>query len=334
MAIVHVDSRMAFALALTTVMGIPIHSLFAMMPKRWACRLAIVIVSLALAHPLWAQAPTVRVGTNSPASAESVLFSIARDAGVLKQNQLDVEVIFIAGGTLSMQALIGKSLDFLCTGGTPYIVAYLEGAQTKMIGGVNNKLPYGFVSLASIKTPAQLKGKRIGISRFGSTDDFAVKLALTQFGLTPKDVNITQVGSAATRLTALQAGSIDAAVLTLGLVQIGQKSGLNLLLDFIEKDIEYQQVAIIARDDLLKSRPDLVRRFMKAYLDSVRFYKTQKEPAIRETMKRLRTSDRAIAEFDYNQRVRAPCPTTASRASKACSWRSTTSPKTIPRRRV
>ena len=249
---------------------------------------------------------TVRVGTNSPASAESVLVSIAREAGVLKQNQLDVEVIFIAGGTLSMQALIGKSLDFLCTGGTPYIVAYLEGAQTKMIGGVNNKLPYGFVSLANIKTPAQLKGKRIGISRFGSTDDFAVKLALSQFGLNPKtDVNITQVGSAATRLTALQAGSIDAAVLTLGLVQIGQKSGLNLLLDFIEKDIEYQQVAIIARDDLLKSRPDLVRRFMKAYLDSVRFYKTQKEVAIRETMKRLRTSERAIAEFDYNQRVRA-----------------------------
>lgn len=265
-------------------------------------------LSFGLGLPLGAQAQTtlLRVGTNSPASAESVLFSIARDAGVLKQNQLDVEVIFIAGGTLSMQALIGKSLDFLCTGGTPYIIAHLEGAQTKMIGGVNNRLPYGFVSLANIKTPAQLKGKRIGISRFGSTDDFAVKLALSQFGLNPKtDVSITQVGSAATRLTALQAGSIDAAVLTLGLVQIGQKSGLNLLLDFIEKDIEYQQVAIIGRDDLLKSRPDLVRRFMKSYLDSVRFYKTQKEVAIRETMKRLRTNDRAIGEFDYNQRTRS-----------------------------
>jgi ABC-type nitrate/sulfonate/bicarbonate transport system substrate-binding protein len=265
-------------------------------------------VTLLLGFPCMARAQltTLRVGTNSPASAESVLFSIAREAGILKQQQLDVEVIFIAGGTLSMQALIGRSLDFLCTGGTPYIVAHLEGAQTKMIAGVNNKLPYGFVSLANIKTPAQLKGKRIGISRFGSTDDFAVKLALSQFGLHPKnDVSITQVGSAATRLTALQAGSIDAAVLTLGLVQIGQKSGLNLLLDFIEKDIEYQQVAIIARDDLLKSRADLVRRFMKSYLDSVRFYKMQKEVAIRETMKRLRTTDRAIGEFNYNQRVRS-----------------------------
>lgn len=266
---------------------------------------SLVFALILFAAPSAAQLATVRVGTNSPASAESVLFTIARDAGVLKQNQLDVEVIFIAGGTLSMQALVGRSLDFLCTGGTPYIIANLEGAQTKMIGGVNNKLPYGFVSLAHIKTSAQLKGKRIGISRFGSTDDFAVKLALAQFGLTPKDVSITQVGGAATRLTALQAGSIDAAVLTLGLVQIGQKSGLNLLLDFIEKDIEYQQVAIITREDTLKSRADIVRRFMKSYLDSVRFYKTQKELAIRETMKRLRTSDRSIAEFDYNQRVRA-----------------------------
>lgn len=255
--------------------------------------------------PASAQLATLRVGTNSPASAESVLFNIARDAGLLKKYDLDVEVIFIAGGTLSMQALVGRSLDFLGTGGTPYIVANLEGAQTKMIGGVNNKLPYGFMSLAPIKTPAQLKGKRIGISRFGSTDDFAVKLALTQFGLTPKDVNITQVGGSATRLTALQAGSIDAAVLTLGLVQIGLKSGLNLLYDFIEKDIEYQQVAIITREEMLKSRPDMVRRFMRAYLDGVRYYKTQKEPAIREIMKRLRTTDRSIAEFDHAQRARA-----------------------------
>jgi len=141
--------------------------------------------------PSRAQLITLRVGTNSPASTESVLFSI-KDAGILKQSQLDVEVIFIAGGTLSMQALIGKSLDFLCTGGTPFIVAYLEGAQGRIIGGVNNRLPYGFVTRASITSPAHLKGKRIGISRFGSTDDFAVKLALAQFGLNPKsDVNIT-----------------------------------------------------------------------------------------------------------------------------------------------
>ena len=265
-----------------------------------------ILFFLLLPAQLPAQLTSLRVGTNSPASTESVLFSIAKDAGILKQNQLDVEVIFIAGGTLSMQALIGKSLDFLCTGGTPFIVAHIEGAQGKIIGGVNNRLPYGFVTRANITSPAQLKGKRIGISRFGSTDDFAVKLALAQFGLNPKsDVSITQVGGAATRLTALQAGNIDAAVLTLGLVQIAQKSGLNLLLDFIEKDIEYQQVAIIGREDILKARAEVVRRFMRAYLDGIRYYKTQKEVTIRKVMQFLRTNDRQIAEFDYAQRARA-----------------------------
>jgi ABC-type nitrate/sulfonate/bicarbonate transport system substrate-binding protein len=267
---------------------------------------AVLVIVFLLPLNASAQLTTLRVGTNAPASTESVLFSVAKDAGILNDQQLNVEMIFIAGGTLAMQALVGKSLDFLCTGGTPFIHAYLEGAQGKIIAGVNNRLPYAFVARGNITAPAQLKGKRIGISRFGSTDDFAVKLALAQFGLDPKsDVNITQVGGAATRLTALQAGSIDAAVLTLGLVQIAQKSGLNLLLDFIEKDIEYQQVAIIARDDTLKTRGDIVRRLMKSYLAGIRYYKSQKEATIRKVMQVLRTNDRQIAEFDYRQRARA-----------------------------
>ena len=75
----------------------------------------ILAATLLLIEPRVAagQVTSLRVGTNSPASTEAVLFSIAKDAGILKQNQLDVEVIYIAGGTLSMQALVGRSLDFM-----------------------------------------------------------------------------------------------------------------------------------------------------------------------------------------------------------------------------
>jgi ABC-type nitrate/sulfonate/bicarbonate transport system substrate-binding protein len=83
------------------------------------------------------------------------------------------------------------------------------------------------------------------------------------------------------------------------------KSGNNLLVDFGDKNIEYQQVALISREDLLKSRPDLVRRFMKAYLEAVRYYKNQREITIKKTMALLKTADREIAEFDYNLRARA-----------------------------
>jgi NitT/TauT family transport system substrate-binding protein len=251
------------------------------------------------------QTTRLRVGTNAPASTESVLFSMASDAGILKQYQLDVEVIYIAGGTLAMQALVGKSLDFLCTGGTPFILAYLEGAHTKIIAGVHNRLPYALVASGTITTPGQLKGKKFGISRFGSTDDYSLKLALGQFGINPKEVSIVQIGGPGTRLNALRAGSIDATVLTSGLAQIALKNGNSLLIDFGEKNIEYQQVALITSDDMLKSRPELVRRFTKAYLESIRYYKNHSEAAIQKTMALLKTTDREIAQFDYNLRSRA-----------------------------
>ena len=264
------------------------------------------VVALLSSSAAFAQMTSIRVGTNAGASTEAVLFAVAKDAGILKQNQLDVEVVYIAGGTLSMQALVGKSLDFLCTGGTPFIHAYLEGAQSKIIAGINNRLPYVLISSSGISSAAQLKGKKIGISRFGSTDDFALKIALAQLGLNPKtDVTILQTGGPATRLSALKAGSIDATVLTTGLAQIGVKSGMTLLLNLLDKDIEYQQVAIISREDALKSKPETVKRFLKAYLEGIRYYKSQKEAAVKKTMALLKTSDREIAEYDYSQRVRA-----------------------------
>lgn len=107
-----------------------------------------------------AQLTTLRLGTNAPASTEAVLFSVAREAGVLRQHQFDVEVIYIAGGTLAMQALIGRSLDFLCTGGTPFILAYLEGAPAKIIAGVHNRLPYALIANPGITTAAQLRGRK------------------------------------------------------------------------------------------------------------------------------------------------------------------------------
>jgi NitT/TauT family transport system substrate-binding protein len=150
-----------------------------------------------------------------------------------------------------------------------------------------------------------LKGKKIGISRFGSTDDYSLKLALAQFGINPKEVSILQVGGPGTRLNALRAGSIDATVLTSGLAQIALKSGNSLLIDFGEKNIEYQQVALISRDDLHKSRPELVRRFTTAYLEAIRYYKKQRDVAVQKTMALLKTDDREIAQFDYNLRSRA-----------------------------
>ena len=138
--------------------------------------LAIVAVLALTRSDSLGQTTKLRLGVNAPATTSSVLFGLARNAGILQRHGLDIEVVYIAGGTLSLQALIGKSLDLLDTG-TPFLHAFLKGAQIKIIAGTTNRLPYTFVARSGIASPEQLKGKKLGISRFGSTDDFAIKLA-------------------------------------------------------------------------------------------------------------------------------------------------------------
>ncbi len=254
-----------------------------------------------------AELTTVRLGTTAATSTEKVVLALAKDAGILKKYELALEVVLITtGGTLATQALVGKSLDLLATGATPFLHGYIEGADIKIIGGVNNRFPYTFVARGNITTPAQLRGKVVGITRFGSIDELATRMALLQFGLNPKsDVKIIQIGGSASRLAALQSGSIDASALASGYSHLGRKLGFNVLLDFAEKDIEYQMTAIVARSDFLKSQGLAVRRFMRAYLEGIGYYKSHREEAIKKTMENLRTDDRQLAQADYNGRSRA-----------------------------
>lgn len=259
-----------------------------------------------VAAPARAQVTKVRLASTAATSTEKIAFALAKEAGVLKKHNIDLEVILITGGPVAMQALLAKSLDIVTTSATVFLHGFVEGADVKIIGGVNNRFPYTFFTRPNITTPAQLKGKTIGITRYGSTDELATRMALEQFGLNFKtDVKFIQGGGSAGRIQALQAGTIDATSLISGVSHVARKSGMNPLLDFAEKEIDYQMTGVVARGDLLKNNPELVRRFLRAYIESIRLYKTNRNEAIKETMKAIRTEDRQLAEADYHYRVRA-----------------------------
>ncbi len=154
------------------------------MEKRLVFLLSLLIAIFLGTGAASAQLTPMKVGHNS-FTDESVLY-LGRDVGLFKKHGIHLELIFIPGGSLSMQALIGKSLDLLLSGGTPFVYAQLKGADLKIIAGLVNKMPYAFVVRENINSAEQLKGKRVGISRFGSNTDFVVKLALTELGLQPK----------------------------------------------------------------------------------------------------------------------------------------------------
>jgi ABC-type nitrate/sulfonate/bicarbonate transport system substrate-binding protein len=190
-------------------------------------------------------------------------------------------------------------------GGTPLVYAQLKGADLRMIGGVNNLLPYVLVGRENITRGEQLKGKKVGISRFGSNTDFVVKLAAAQLDLNSKsDIQIIQTGGQDARVVALKSGAIDATVLTPDVAFIGRKLGFNALLDFVEKGIEYQHVGIGSRVEYLKTHGDTARRFMRAYLEAIRYYFSHREEAIKTSMRLLKVDDRQVGEIGFELRKR------------------------------
>ncbi len=250
-----------------------------------------------------AQTTNVRIAFNGFGGVAPLY--LGQDAGIFKKQNLTLELIFIPGGSLSLQALIGKSLDLLMTGGPPVVNAYLQGAKIKIIGGVTNLLPYTFVAIGGIRTAEQLKGKKIGISRFGSNTDYVVRLALNQFALPASEVQILQVGGSQARLVAMKSGAIAATVLSPEEALVAQKMGYGVLLDFIDKGIEFPHVNFVARDDYLDGQPQTVRAFLRAYVESVRYYKSHRSEAVSKIVALSKLPDRQMGEVVYDGSLRA-----------------------------
>jgi NitT/TauT family transport system substrate-binding protein len=246
---------------------------------------------------------TVRIAFNGFGGVAPLY--LGQETGIFKKQGLNLELVFIPGGSLSLQALIGKSLDLLMTGGPPVVNASLQGAKIKIIAGVINLLPYTFVVTSGIRSAELVKGKKIGISRFGSNTDYVVRLALNHFSLMPNDVQIIQVGGSQARLVALQSGAIQATVLSPEEALVAQKLGFSVLLDFIEKGIEFPHVNFVAREDYLESQAQTVKTFMKAYVETVRYYKTHRPEAVKKIMALSKLPERQMAEVVYDGSLRA-----------------------------
>ena len=271
--------------------------------KLWKVFALVLVMGGICASSSFAQVTNLRIAFNGFGGTQPLY--IGQDVGIFKKANLSLEMIFIPGGSLSLQALIGKSLELLMTGGPPVVNAVQQGAKIKIIGGATNLLPYTFVATAGIRTPEQLKGKRIDISRFDSNTDYVVRLALKEFTLTPSDVQILQIGGSQARLLAMNSGAIAATVLSPEEAVVAQKMGYGVLLDFIDKGIEFPHVNVVAREDFLDSQPQLARSFLRAYVESVRYYKTHRAEAVKKIIALSKLPDPKMGEAVYDNSLRA-----------------------------
>src|SRR5438874_4833405 len=225
---------------------------------------------------------------------------ITHDRGFFRKYGLDVQLVFIESGSTTAQSLVSKEVAFAQMAGAAALQTRLRGSDVVMIAGFLNTMDYQLMVDKSISRPDQLKGQTLAVSRFGSSSDFATRYALERFGLAPgKDVTILEIGSQPARFAALEAGKIQAAMVAVPMTLKAKALGFHTLADLQMLGLEYQHTGLATTQALIKSRPDLVRSVMKAYVEGIHYYKTHRAESFAILAKYLKTNDTEVLTEVY-----------------------------------
>jgi NitT/TauT family transport system substrate-binding protein len=240
---------------------------------------------------------------------------LAREAGIFKRYGLEVEVIATPSGVEGMNALIAGEITFLQIAGATTVSAAVGGADVIVIGTTIGTLVQSLMVRPEIETAEQLRGKSIGISRFGTTIDTGARIAVRHFGLVPeKDVSIVQIGAVESIVLAMAGGRVQAGILSYPAIGRARKLGFRELLDIAALNLPYASTGMTTRGEVIRKEPDLVRRYMMAQIEAIARMKRDRAFTISVMSKFLRTNDQdQLAEaydvYANKYLMKVPLPT-------------------------
>jgi NitT/TauT family transport system substrate-binding protein len=259
-----------------------------------------------LALPFHAPAQEkLRVGLSS-ISATSGSIWVAEDKGLFRRHGIDPEVIVIGGGGARViGSLMAGDIHYSVGGGEGSIRAGLKGADVVIVASALTKGLQRLIARPEIKTYKDLRGKKVGITRFGSAAHLALQLMLKKWNLRAEDVQTLQVGSSPAMLASLDKAGIDAAVLTMPTFFLAEEKGYRVIGDPADMDIVYLQNTLESSRSFLRRNRDQAVRFMKGYIEGIAYFKRNKKESIDVLRKKLRIQseqerDNRYLELSYN----------------------------------
>jgi len=216
-----------------------------------------------------------------------------------------VEVIQVGSSTRGMAALIANQIDVLAGGGTGGIVAQLQGFTDLAIFGTNvHTWVFSVYSIPAIKEASQLRGKKLAVTRFGGTMDFAARHFLKGQGLEPgKDVVLIQIGSSADIVPAMANGLVESGVMSVPYLFAARRLGLRELADLSQSGIRYAQAALVAKKSFLKEKREVIGQFIRSLIEATHYLKTRPVDGMRVLGKYTRTDDDDILKQAYHYHV-------------------------------
>jgi ABC-type nitrate/sulfonate/bicarbonate transport system substrate-binding protein len=247
------------------------------------------------------QLQKIRAANGGFGTAINAILPGAYHAKIFQKYGLEAEYIALESGTIGMQTLLANEVQVLFTTGALAVTANLQGGDSVIIAGGINFFPFKLITRPEVKTAADLHGKKLAISRFGSASDYAAQLAIEKLGGDAKQVTMLQLGGNPSRLAAMLSGTAHATVFSEPFASVAVKQGMRSLLDLADSGVPFPQNTFIVRRSVLAERQPMVVNAMKASIETLYLLKRDRKFA-REVLKRyLRIDDDAMIDvgIDY-----------------------------------
>jgi NitT/TauT family transport system substrate-binding protein len=235
----------------------------------------------------------------------------AAETKAFQKYGLDVNLLYIPSAPQVVRVMLAGESQITVTGGAAVVSANLSGADLVFIGGIVNVPAFYVMAASEIKTIEELKGATVGVTRFGSSSDFAMRYVLQKHGLRPeKDVTLLQLGGMIELATALAKRLVAAATLSSPADLRARKSGARQLVNMASAGVSFPQSAIVTTRSYIQTHQDEVLNFLRAYAEGMQRMISDKAMAKKVIQKYTRETDPDVVESTYRYGVDyiAPVP--------------------------
>ena len=260
---------------------------------------SMILLALVASRSSSDAADKIRIGYSGVTVSNAMLW-VTDEAKLFQKNGIEPQILYLQT-TLGQTAMIAGEVDMCVYSGSLLSSARLQGADVVMVTSFLNKPLYRLVVRPEIRTVADLKGKRLGITRFGTVTDSMSRLLVGKLGLDPdKDVSYIQIGDVPILLASLTTGRIiDGAIIQPPYYLKALASGMRVLVNMQEMDISVQQTGLNTTQKFISKNPDVVRRVVKSVIEGIHLMRTNPSVAKHAISKRMQIKDEKEIEDTY-----------------------------------
>jgi ABC-type nitrate/sulfonate/bicarbonate transport system substrate-binding protein len=243
-----------------------------------------------------AAAETIRVAYGGTAGYNVPLW-VGQEAGYFKKYGISTELILTQ---LDIHALLANEVQIVNTAGFVPIQASLQGGDVVIVATSYNFIPYSFVVHKDVRSPSDLKGKRIALSRLGGITELAARLAFERLGINPKEAIFIQAGADAQRIATVESGAAAGTVLSPPGLFAASSQGLRVLVDLGDLGAKYPTAVIAVTRPYLRQNRPVVKRFLMAFIEGLHLYKADKAFTLKVMQKFTKFSNQEVLSLSHD----------------------------------